>query len=587
MADFLLGNDLIALAAVHAGAHSAYSYPGTPASEILGAFRRFAPDRFAQWSVNEKVALELSTAEAISGKSVLCAMKQVGLNVAADPLFSVAYTGVAGALVLVSADDPGPHSSQTEQDSRLYALSARIPVFDPANPRDAWALTLRAFALSAREKIPVLLRPVMRVCHSRQDFEIPAAAAPAPVPAAFVRDPERWAATPRFRSVLHERLLAKLSAIAADAWRDDGFAPKHDLAVVASGYPYAVLRDVLAAHPLPVDLVKVDMPFPLSGEFAARHLAGYRRLLVAEETFPVIEDQLRDRGKVSGKHDGAMPARGELTFDILSERLHAFAGKPAPKAARAELPAPPPPAKPRLCAGCGHRPAFYAIRKSAPDGIFPGDIGCYTLGVNLGAVDSCICMGASITFAEAMKRANPDRPVIATIGDSTFFHTGLPGLLNARLSGAPVVLCILDNGTTAMTGFQPVPHMAGAGITIEAAVRGLGIDFVRAADPYDVQGAVALLKEALAHAEEACQPAVVIFRRGCVARERPAPRTAPVRVTGACRNCRICYERFECPALSEDPALGRPVVDRRLCIDCGVCVDICPFGAIAAGEDAP
>jgi len=574
---FFLGNELIALAAVNSGVKSAYAYPGTPSSEILSAFQKFAPERYAQWSLNEKIALELAAGEAISGSSTLCCMKMVGLNVAADPLFSVAYTGVAGAMVLVSADDPGPYSSQTEQDSRMYAVSAKMPVLDPCNPQDAYRLTMLAYEISAKYKLPVMVRPVMRVCHSRQNFETGEAAAQ-PMHGQFQKDMPRWAATPKFRRILHEKLNKSLDLLAAE------MAPKipekrYDMAVVASGYAYAMAKDIIDELNLPFDIIKVDMPYPLDRQFVIETELVYDRIVVLEETFPVIEHNFTI--KTVGRLNGLIPSEGELTPDIIADILLTTAGiQHEREKAEAETAETPVNLKPRLCAGCGHRPAFYAMKLAAPDGIFPGDIGCYTLGINLNAVDTCICMGASITFAEALKRSNPEKPVICTIGDSTFFHTGVTGLTNAVVNNAPIVVAILDNETTAMTGFQPVPHLSGK-LTIEQACRGAGVNHIVTVDPYNLKKGTEALKQAIAYAHTDNAPAVVIFNKECVTKTRYKNKKT-AEISDACTDCTICYEKFECPAISRNMVKRMAEIDQNACVGCMVCIQVCPIKAIGA-----
>ncbi len=570
---FFLGNELMALAAYHAGVKSAYAYPGTPSSEILSSFMHFAPERYSQWSLNEKIALELAAGEAVSGSYTLCAMKMVGLNVAADPLFSVAYTGVEGAMVLVSADDPGPYSSQTEQDSRMYAVSAKMPVFDPCNPVDAYRLTLKAYEISARYQLPVMVRPVMRVCHSRQNFSTDTEPAPA-IKGSFIKDTSRWAATPKFRRMLHEKLNRTLEILAAEN------APKmpekkHDMAVIASGYAYAMAHDVIESLELPFDIIKVDMPFPLDKQFVIEAEMVYDKIVVLEETFPVIERNFTI--KTDGRLTGLIPSEGELTADIIENCLKKTAGIPIDEKTDSGFGSPAP-LKPRLCAGCGHRPAFYAMKLAAPDGIYPGDIGCYTLGINLNAVDTCICMGASITFAESMKRSNPDKPVICTIGDSTFFHTGVSGLTNAVLNKAPIVVAVLDNETTAMTGFQPVPHMSGL-ISIEEACKGAGVKNIVTVDPYNLLKSVNALREALEYAHENNAPAVVIFRKECVTKTRYKNKKTAV-ILDNCIDCTICYDWFECPAISRSRPKHMAEIDESACVGCMVCLQVCPNKAI-------
>ena len=576
---FYLGNELMAYAAKVMGASSFYAYPGTPSSELLSSFQKFAPERYAQWAVNEKLAMELSVAAAISGSVSVCAMKQVGLNVAADPLFSAAYTGVSGALVIISADDPGPHSSQTEQDSRMYAYSAKIPVFDPSSPADAFELTKKAFAISKKYGIPVMVRPVMRVCHSRQTFNLPNDAE-TPKHGKFVKDMARWAATPKHRAELHLNLISKLNEIGEDVFSDFSIRAKNKFAIVASGYPAAVFADMYDSFKNDVDFLKIDMPYPIPAEIISKIENSYEKILVLEETFPVIERTFVNRSKVFGKDTHTVISAGEFTADECKKSLCLFLGRELIQDSSFQFDNIPKALKPRLCAGCGHRSAFFAIKRAAPSGIFPGDIGCYTLGTNLKAVDTCLCMGASITFAESLKRENPQRPVICTIGDSTFFHTGIPALLNAKINDAPIVVAILDNETTAMTGFQPVPHAQGK-VSLEQVVNGLGIKHLAVSDPYNIKTSVELLKNALSFAEKENTPAVVILRRECVTKTKlklnPPPKIIP-----GCTDCGMCYEVFECPAIFFNGESAE--IDGSACNGCLSCIDLCPRGVIKETE---
>ncbi len=573
---FLLGNELIALAAYHSGVNTAYAYPGTPSSEILEAYSHYSKDCYYQWSTNEKIALELAAAEAISGNFALCAMKQVGLNVAADPLFSVAYTGVRGALIIVSGDDPGPYSSQTEQDSRMYAFSAKIPVFDPINPIDAYNLTKIAVELSHNFQIPVMLRPVMRVCHSRESLEFADEVTKRNY-SHFEKDVPRWAATPKFRKLLHEKLNQKLVGIADFYYKDYKIDKINNFAVVGSGYSLAIAKDIISENKLNVDLYKLDMPFPLPQNIIDELLENYTNLLIIEETQPLIEMQFARRDKVFGKLNNFITQMGELTYDYLLERIFTFAKVKYNK--QLSEPVQSKPLKPRLCAGCAHRPAFYAIKKVAKNSaIFPGDIGCYTLGINLDAVDSCLCMGASVTFAEGLSRSNNDKTIIATIGDSTFFHAGIPALVNAVVNNGKFLLAILDNQTTAMTGFQPVAHQIG-NVSIEKIVEGVGVSFCKVVDPYDFDKCITTLKDGLSFTESYQTPSVVIFRHPCVTKIKYSLKNE-VYITDDCKNCKICYEKFECPAIYEDKTKNKAVIDKLICINCGVCVSICEFNAI-------
>ena len=607
MSDRILmqGNDAIARGLVDAGCAVAASYPGTPASEILSSIDRWRKSSGAsmhvEWAVNEKVALEVAYTAAIAGLRSAVAMKQVGLNVASDPLLSAAYLGVTGGFLVVSADDPGPHSSQTEQDSRMLAMMAKVPVLDPASPAQAMALAATGFDLSETFGVPVMLRPTTRVCHASQDVE----AAPIRTrarEARFVKDPARWAATPVFRRKLHDLLAEKIAAIAA--WpatapvrvNPEGSASK---AVVASGVAFAHARELFGELGISgrIALYQVIQPYPLHAAFIDRLLDGYEEILVLEESAPVIEMQIADRRRVRGRMTGGVPATGELLPEIIERLLSGFAGLPVPGRA---LPAQGGGRRPTLCPGCAHRSSFYAIRKAAPAGIYPSDIGCYTLGINLGAVDTVLCMGAAISqaagFDYAHRLSGKQVDIVATIGDSTFYHAGIPPLIDAVVQGARFVLVILDNGTTAMTGNQPTPATGiGAGgeavaaVDMEGLVRACGVRFCRTANPDLLPEFVALIKEALAHARGS-GVAVVIARQPCamVAGVAGGKAQGGIVITGECTGCRHCTDRFECPSLVFDEATNRVRVDGMTCNGCGVCVHVCPLGAIrrvTAGEN--
>ena len=596
--ELMMGNEAMARGLVENGCSLATAYPGTPSSEILAAVARWRTLRtdsmHVQWAVNEKVAFEIAYAGSQAGLRTAVSMKQVGLNVAADPLMSAAYMGTAGGFVVISADDPGPHSSQTEQDSRMMAMMAKIPVLDPDCPRQAHQMVGLAFALSENYRIPVMLRPTTRVCHSRQDVA-PGEVMATPRPAEFRKDPMRWAATPKFRFTLHGELEAKLAKIAADP----STAPLHlnpsaggRRALVASGVAAAHVHEALAFLGLEERLpfYQVRQPFPLHTDFIAHLLAAYDEILVLEETTGIIEIQLADRNRVRGKQSGHVPRVGELLPETVAGLVADFAGRAV------EVPRLPAAAgrRPTLCAGCPHRASFFAVKKAAPKGIYTSDIGCYTLGMNLGAVDTVLCMGAAVSqaagFYHAFKDTPKPPPVVATIGDSTFFHAGVPALIDAVVQQVRFVLVILDNRTTAMTGNQPTPASGiGAGgemvqaVEIESVVAGCGVRFCRTTDPYDLKTTIALLKEALAFAREN-GPAVVIARRPCLLdRSRKDGRStglAPL-VTDTCDGCGYCVTQFECPALVPGGEKEPVTIDGALCSGCGVCIQVCPKGSIA------
>jgi indolepyruvate ferredoxin oxidoreductase alpha subunit len=598
----LMGNEAMGRGLIEGGVSLAASYPGTPASEILAAVVAFAKETgtalHAEWSVNEKVAYEVALANSMCGRRSAVAMKQVGLNVASDPLLRSAYLGVKGGLIVISADDPGPHSSQTEQDSRFFAMFAKIPVLDPSSPREAKDMVGQALDLSEKYELPVLLRPTTRVCHARQNVPL---FTPEKLdrPPLFEKNPGRWCATPQYLQELHRLLNGKLERLAQEPelaprlTPGDGSYP--GTCLIASGVAFAHTWDLLEDLGLlgRLDFYQVTMPYPLNRDFIQRISSNYQRGLVIEETYPVIELQLG--GRVQGRRTGAVPGAGELTPEVLRSVLEQFLGLPArsggigPQGGGT---------RPTLCAGCGHRAAFYAIKEAFPEGLFPSDIGCYTLGLNLGAVDTCHCMGAGISQAAGFYRAyaaggGEIPPIVATIGDSTFFHAGIPALINAVFQQARFILVILDNATTAMTGLQPTPQVGltatgepGRPVFIADLVKACGVGFLRECDPYDLAAFTAQLKEAQEYSRSPQGgPAVLIARHPCLLNKEALKSQAAyiMRVTEDCTGCRHCLDEFECPGLTTDETGERAVIDQTRCVGCGVCVHVCPEGAIEAG----
>ena len=609
-----MGNGAVALGLVEAGCQVVTSYPGTPSSEILPEVVRLIKSEglntYVEWSTNEKVALDNAYAAAISGKRAACCMKQVGLNVAADSLMSAAYIGTTGALVIISCDDPGPHSSQTEQDTRLMARLAKVPVLDPSNPQEAREMVKLAMDLSEEFRIPVILRPAIRVCHARQNLSW------GPLKsndqkAYFIKDPGRWAATPRFRLVLHGELNEKLRKIgrrfeSLPAHNFHNLEPgkTYPLGIIAGGVPYSVVRDILNEEKrTDIPVLKIGAPYPFPEVLAKQFMSACKKLLVLEETDTVIEYFLRDKEKVLGRLSGHVPPQGELVPQVIHGlvnnvlndlQLDPFTDNGDQEAMDLvkglELPV----RRPTLCPGCPHRASFFAIRKGRAKAIFTSDIGCYTLGLNLGGVDTCLDMGAAITMASGFYHSfaqdEVQQPIVATIGDSTFFHSGTAGLLNAVYNDARFILVILDNEITAMTGMQPTPGLGiradgskGKAITLERAVAGCGVDFIEIVDPYDIKAMSALLKKATKYVKDPEGGiAVIIARHPCVIayREDAIPKKIKVTITGDCVECNFCLERFECPALYHDEELGRTAVNQVLCVQCGVCLQVCPKGAI-------
>jgi indolepyruvate ferredoxin oxidoreductase alpha subunit len=592
-----MGNEAIARGLIESGCAMATSYPGTPASEILAATAAFKQQHdlrmHCQWAVNEKIAFEIAYAGSMTGLRSAVSMKQVGLNVASDPLMSAAYMGTAGGFLVISADDPGPHSSQTEQDSRMMAMIAKIPVLDPDSPRQAKDMVTAAYRLSEEFSIPVMLRPTTRVCHARQDV-VPGPIAAIEKTVDFKKDPSRWAATPKFRLQLHAALEEKLTALARHSetqpLRHNPDA-RSDRAIVSSGVAAAHVKDILKDLHLwnAIPFYQVLQPFPLHEAFIVHLLQSYAEILVVEETMPVIEMQLADRRHVRGKVDGTVPEVGELLPEKIQQIVGDFTATPTATVALPSVPG----RRPTLCAGCPHRASFFAIKKAAPKAIYTSDIGCYTLGLNLKAVDTVLCMGAAISqaagFYHAYKYAEKPRDIVATIGDSTFFHAGVPALIDAVHQNVRFVLVILDNRTTAMTGSQPTPASAKCAdgrpvtpVALESLVKGCGVGFCEEGDPYALESFIDLVKQALKYSREH-GPAVVVARHPCIIdQRRSAEPLAHIDVTVSedCDDCGYCLQHFECPALVRNAEIEQMSIDPIVCSGCGVCLNICPRGAI-------
>ncbi len=614
--DLVLGNEAIGLALVEQESRIVTGYPGTPSSEILASVNKYKVwlDRqvYTEWSTNEKVAFEVALAAAWTGVRAAVSMKQVGLNVAADPLFSAAYTGVKGGFLLISADDPGPYSSQTEQDSRLIALAAKVPVLDPSTPLEAYQMVAEGFLLSEKYGLPIMLRPTTRLCHALQSMalERKMKGASQTQRVRFKKDPARWSATPKYRHLLHKELNAKLIELALEFTTSSMNSVLHPdssdkVGIIASGVAALTAVQALDQMNVNVPVLKLGTPFPLPARLVREFLDRVEMAVVIEEPDACIELQISDRNKVKGKLDGTVPSAGELTpeivFSVLS-RVFTQAGLSVPESPEdEELTAfvkalPLPARKPRLCPGCGHRSAFFAMKRTfGPQAIYPGDIGCYTLGTNLRAVDTLVDMGASISMAHGFFQTNRvlgnKQPVIATIGDSTFLHSGIPPLINAVHTGARFVLVILDNHTTAMTGFQPTAanDMLADGsdaahrVSLAELARACGAKFVVETDPYENKTFSEVLKKAYEHSQsDEGGVAVVIANRPCVLydpeplRENPLP----VIITEECDGCRYCLEAFECPALVLSSDRSRVDVNHAVCVDCGQCIDACYKGFI-------
>lgn len=668
-----MGNEAFAHAALEAGVRLFAGYPGTPSSELIETVAKLraqgrAKGIHVEWSTNEKAALEVAAAAAMSGDRALFTCKQVGLNVASDALMSLNYVGVRGGLVLFVADDPGPISSQTEQDTRVFAAFAKVPVFDPSTPEEGYLMMKAAFELSERYGTPVIVRPTTRIDHASTFINV-ADETEARVSDGFKRDPQKFVIFPKRSYEAHKEINERLVKIAADFSHDEEFArfnyayerdaqtgranateqrgaatqtsgtPK--LGVVCGGDSAAYARealDVLAEEAArqgacvpSYKFMQVGTPYPVPEDALAEFLQGIHHVLVLEELDPFLEKALRELAgvkglqvKVHGKLTGEASAAGENSaedalirvatfFDAYGDTPDETNSNTKPSDIACALTNPDalysykdelPPRPPNLCAGCPHRGSFYAVKRALralgvkrDDAVFCGDIGCYTLGnaAPLDAVDTCLCMGAGITMAQGFSAVNSDKKTIAFVGDSTFFASGLTGVVNAVYNNHDVTICVLDNSTTAMTGMQPHP---GTGVTLmgtrskpvdiagmlkAAGINGEALVF---ADPLDLDQAQAACEKALGQEG----PSAIIFQSPCIWLER---HNASAKVNpDVCTGCKKCITEIGCPAVSFDldacgsksGKRGQARIDRAQCTGCALCAQVCPFEAIEIFE---
>ena len=595
MKRLLSGNEAIALGAWEAGVRYAAAYPGTPSTEILPALAQYAGVR-AEWAANEKVALDAAAGASFAGARALAAMKHVGVNVASDSLMTLSYTGVGGGLVLVSADDPGAFSSQNEQDNRHYARFGKFPCLEPADSQEAKDFTRFAFELSERFDTPVMLRSTTRLSHSKSAVEVEMPTGPRKLSplSPFEHQPRKYVMIPAHARLRHPEVEARLHALAEYAeacplnrveWGNKR------VGVISNGVAYQYAREVFAGF----SFLKLGMTYPLPAGMIRDFAAGVKTLVVVEELDPFIEEYVRALGlEVIGKE--FFPATGELTLARVRDG-----------AIKAGLPIQPtnqptnplthqptnqptiPPRPPALCPGCPHRSVYFNLRKLKL--LVAGDIGCYAIGVlpPFEKMDMLISMGASIGMAHGARQAGCPDKIVATIGDSTFFHSGLPELANIIYNRGAACTMILDNGTTAMTGGQENP---ATGITlqgeitqvidIESVVRAMGVEDLWVVNALDVKGVEKAIKEATAIEGH---PTVIIVNGACVFTPQFQRLPAVVVDLEACNGCGFCF-RVGCPAILKseevDTKTQRPkaLIDPLLCTGCTVCLQVCPRKAI-------
>lgn len=576
--DLMSGNEAVAQGAWEAGASIGTAYPGTPSTETLEAFA-LKPGVYAEWCTNEKVAVEVALGASAAGARVLSCMKHVGVNVAADPLFTAAYTGVGGGMLVLAADDPGMHSSQDEQDSRYYAQAAHIPCLEPADSAEALRFARDAYELSERFDVPFMMRTTVRISHTRTPVE--AGQRSECKAKEYLKDPSKWVMMPAFARPRRQVQLERIEAL--EAWAGECpynvIEPRSAaMGVICTGAAYQYVREALPE----ASVLKLGVAWPLSPDLLKRFADSVEQVYVVEEASTYLSDAVRACGIELADPKTPLPAAGELTPGAIRQAF----GLPEPshRAAPEDVPARPP----ALCAGCPHRLVFKELSRLRA--IVTGDIGCYTLGAlpPLGAMDTCIDMGASISMAHGFELAlgeEESQPVVAVIGDSTFAHSGLSSLVSTVYNQGSGTVCILDNRTTAMTGRQGNPFNGvtlqgrpSRELDLEALLGALGIEDVRTIDPNDTMAVRTALKEATKDRDKL---SVLVFRSPCVLLDRK--RDTPYVVNEKCTACGVCAT-LGCPAISLNATNGCSSIDNTVCIGCGQCTSYCRFGAIVRRE---
>lgn len=569
----MIGNQAVAEGLHDGGLGVVSSYPGTPSTEITEFLSKF-DDIHSEWAPNEKVATEVAFGASLAGARSACAMKHVGLNVAADPLFTLSYTGVNGGMVICVADDPAMHSSQNEQDSRHYAVAAKVPMLEPADSAEAYRFAREAFLLSEKYDTPVLLRMCTRIAHSQSVVETED-----PVSKTlktYEKNPAKYIMMPGNAIKRHPIVEARTDALrelAEDCMFNTVEYNSDEVGIITSGCSYLYVKEALGDS---VSVLKIGMPNPLPEKLIRDFASRVKKLYVIEELDPIIENHVRSLGiEVIGKE--LFSPLGEFSQATVAAAFGKE--KPASVTANSEIPNRPP----MMCAGCPHRGMFYTLAKKKITVL--GDIGCYTLGAvpPLSALDSTLCMGASVSGLHgfnAARGAETENKSVAVIGDSTFMHSGMTGLVNISYNATNSTVIILDNSITGMTGHQQNPTTGfnikgdpAAKVDLEALCRSLGINRVRVVDLYDLKACETAVTEELA-AEE---PSVIISRRPCVLLKSVKPKPALTVNADKCRTCKKCMG-LGCPAISLKD--GKAKIDNTLCVGCGVCKQLCAFDAI-------
>ena len=575
MKQLMLGNQAVARGLYEAGCSVVSSYPGTPSTEVTEEAATYE-EMYCEWAPNEKVAMEVAFGASLAGKRSFCGMKHVGLNVAADPLFTVSYTGVNAGMVIVVADDAGMHSSQNEQDSRHHAIASKIPMLEPSDSAEAREFTMRAFELSEQFDTPVILKMCTRVAHSQSIVEPGERITPPVKP--YEKNIAKYVMMPgnaKRRHPLVEQRTRDLIAFAENCEFNRVEMADTSIGVITSSTCYQYAKEVFGDK---ASVLKLGMINPLPEKLILDFAAKVDKLVVIEELDPIIENHCKQLGlTVTGKD--VLPMEDEFSQNLIAEKL----GLPVPAGKKLEetMPARPP----VMCAGCPHRGLFYTLSKNKCTVL--GDIGCYTLGAvaPLNSIEMTLCMGASISSIHGFNKAlgkEAEGKTVAVIGDSTFMHSGMTGLANIAYNQSNSTVIILDNSITGMTGHQQNPttgyNIKGdpAGkIDLESLCRAMGFEHIRVVDPYDLKQCDTVLKEELA----IDAPSVIISRRPC-ALLKYVKHNPPLKVdTDACRGCRSCM-KLGCPAISIKDK--KAVIDNTLCVGCGVCQQLCAFDALKA-----
>ncbi len=574
MKKLMLGNAAFARGLYEAGVTVVSSYPGTPSTEIT-EFAAEYDEIYAEWAPNEKVAMEVALGASIAGSRSFCGMKHVGLNVAADPLYTASYTGVNGGMVIAVADDPGMHSSQNEQDSRHHAIASKVLMLEPSDSAECKEFTKTAFELSEKFDTPVIVRMSTRVAHSQSAVELCDRAEPKQKE--YVKDPQKYVMMPAFargRHVFVEERTQKLIEYAETSPLNKVIDNGGDVGIITSGVSYQYAREAMGNN---ASYLKLGIVNPLPVKLIKDFCAKYKKVYVIEELDDIIESHCKKLGlDVVGKE--LFGYIGEISQAIVAEKL--LGKKNEFTAFDGNVPVRPP----VMCAGCPHRGLFYCLSKNKIR--VSGDIGCYTLGASapLSAMDTTICMGASISALHGFNKARgeeAEKSTVAVIGDSTFMHSGMTGLVNIAYNATNSTVIILDNSITGMTGHQQNPttgkNLKGdpaAAVNLEELCKAIGIKRVRVVDPYNLAETEAAIKEELAVSE----PSVIISRRPCALLKYVKHKPALKVVTDNCKGCKMCL-KLGCPAISVRD--GKAVIDHTQCVGCGICSEVCKFGAIS------